>query len=217
MEMTMENAADLKRLLEVPVSGRDDRWETDFLKLLPLAKLRIVEEAPVAGPDGWPYLLVATDGDEPLGNVVRWLVGQGVGLVINPEKPIPDYVLTYGMVWNFRERGEFFSAVSTVRSGPVELQNGQQVFAGPPSEAYLPKDVRFVLREFLRQQKITQPKVLMVSEDQKTWDLAVSLDSLGSPPESEHAGIAEAMSWFLPAHYSLVLMKEHTLPGFVEL
>lgn len=213
----VQNLENLTELLATTVSQRDEAWEAAFLKALPKAGLRIVNDAPVAGPDGWPYLLVATDGDEPLPNVVRWLVSQGVGMVINPEKPIPDYVLSYGMIWNFRERGEFFTAAASVRSGPVELQNGQQVYAGPPSESYLPKEVRFVLREFLRQQKIEGPKVLMVSEDQKTWDLAVSLDSLGHPPETEHAGIAEAMSWFLPAHYSLVLMKEQTLPGFVEL
>ncbi len=212
-----QSLVSLTGLLETAVSNRDDAWEAAFLKALPSANLRIVNDAPVAGPDGWPYLLVSTDGDEPLPNVVRWLVSQGVGLVVNPEKPIPDYVLSYGMIWNFRERGEFFTPNPNVRSGPVELQNGQQVFAGPPSESYLPKEVRFVLREFLRQQKIEQPKVLMVSEDQKVWDLAMSLDSLGQPPESEHAGIAEAISWFLPAHYSLVLMKEQTLPGFVEL
>lgn len=211
---TVEN---LTALLETTISKRDDAWEAAFLKALPAARFRIVNDTPVAGPDGWPYLLVATDGDEPLSNMIRWLVGQGVGMVINPEKPIPDYVLTYGMIWNFRERSEFFTSAGNVRSGPVELQNGQQVFAGPPSESYLPKEVRFVLREFLKQQKVEAPKVLMVSEDQKTWDLAVSLDSLGNPPQQEHAGIAEAMSWFLPAHYSLVLMKEKTLPGFVEL
>jgi hypothetical protein len=213
----VQTAENLTTLLATNVSNRDEAWEADFLKALPKASFRIVNEAPVAGPDGWPYLLVATDGDEPLSNVIRWLVSQGVGMVINPEKPIPDYVLSYGMVWNFRERGEFFTKAATVRSGPVELQNGQQVYAGPPSEAYLPKEVRFILRDFLKQQKVDAPKVLMVSEDQKNWDLAVSLDSLGNPPQQEHAGIAEAMSWFLPAHYSLVLMKEQTLPGFVEL
>jgi hypothetical protein len=211
---TVEN---LTALLETTISNRDEAWEAAFLKALPTARFRIVNEAPVAGPDGWPYLLVATDGDEPLSNMIRWLVSQGVGMVINPEKPIPDYVLSYGMIWNFRERGEFFTSAGNVRSGPVELQNGQQVYAGPPSESYLPKEVRFILREFLKQQKVDAPKVLMVSEDQKNWDLAVSLDSLGNPPQQEHAGIAEAMSWFLPAHYSLVLMKEQTLPGFVEL
>lgn len=213
----VNNLKSITELLATTVSQRDDAWEAAFLKVLPKASLRIVNEAPVAGPDGWPYLLVATDGDEPISNVIRWLVAQGVGMVINPEKPIPDYVLSYGMIWNFRERGEFFTTAASVRNGPVELQNGQQVYAGPPSEAYLPKEVRFILREFLKQQKVDAPKVLMVSEDQKTWDLAVSLDSLGNPPENEHAGIAEAVSWFLPAHYSLVLMKEHTLPGFVEL
>jgi hypothetical protein len=208
---------DLKGLTEVPVSKRDEAWEEIFLKALPQAQLRIVNDSPVAGPDGWPYLLVATDGDEPFLKVAQWLVTQGVGVVINPEKPIPDYVITYGMIWNLRERGEFFTRTEKPSTGPVDLKNGQQVYAGPPSEAYLPKDVRVIMREFLRQQKVETPKVLMVSEDQKRWDLALSLESLGSPPETEHAGIAEAISWFLPGHYSIVLMRESTLPGFVEL
>ena len=211
------DAIDIKALTEVPVSKRDESWEGEFLKSLPHTQLRIVNEAPVAGPDGWPYLLVATDGDEPFLKVAQWLVQQGIGMVVNPEKPIPDYVITYGMIWNLRERGEFFTKISAPRTGPVELKHGQQVFAGPPSEAYLPKDVRGILREFLRQQKVEHPKVLMVSEDQVRWDLALSLESLGSPPESEHAGIAEAISWFLPGHYSIVLMRESALPGFVEL
>lgn len=217
MDPKENELVDIKSLTDVPVSKRDEAWEAKFLKALPQAQLRIVNEAPVAGPDGWPYLLVATDGDEPFLKVAQWLVNQGVGVVINPEKPIPDYVITYGMIWNLRERGEFFTRVEKPSTGPVDLKDGQQVYAGPPSEAYLPKDVRAIMREFLRQQKVTAPKVLMVSEDQTRWDLAISLESLGSPPDAEHAGIAEAISWFLPGHYSIVLMRESTLPGFVEL
>ena len=147
MDPKENELVDIKSLTDVPVSKRDEAWEAKFLKALPQAQLRIVNEAPVAGPDGWPYLLVATDGDEPFLKVAQWLVNQGVGVVINPEKPIPDYVITYGMIWNLRERGEFFTRVEKPSTGPVDLKDGQQVYAGPPSEAYLPKDVRAIMRD----------------------------------------------------------------------
>jgi hypothetical protein len=208
---------DISSLTTIPVSQRDEVWEREFLRSLPQAQLTIVNETPIVGPDGWPYLLVATGGDEPFLKVANWLVSQGVGMVVNPDKPIPDYVISYGMIWNLRERGEFFTQIDAPQAGPVELRHGQQVFAGPPSSAYLPQDVRAILREFFRQQKIDAPKVLMVSENQKRWDLAISIESLGSPPDSEHAGVAEAVSWFLPGHYSIILMRESVLPGFVPL
>ena len=50
-------------------------------------------------------------------------------MVINPEKPIPDYVITYGMIWNLRERGEFFTRVEKPSTGPVDLKDGQQVYS----------------------------------------------------------------------------------------
>lgn len=237
----MSNQNLIQNLLDVPVEERDEAWETAFLKALPETALRIVNDAPVEGVDGWPYLLVSTDIEssdqkaeldelksEPFLKVAQWVVTRGIGMVINPEKPIPDYVISYGMMWNLRERGEFFTHVekSDVEPGAkydpkteakVELRHGQQVYAGPPSNHYLPQDVRSILREFLKQQKVLNPKVLMISHDQKEWDLAFSLESLGNVRNREQAGIAEAISWFLPGHYSVVLMKESALPGFVEL
>jgi hypothetical protein len=40
---------------------------------------------------------------------------------------------------------------------------------------------------------------------------------LKSPPQSEHAGIAEAIAWFLPAHYTVALVSEKSIPGFQPL
>lgn len=220
----------IQNLLNVPVSQRGDSWESDFLRELPKASVRIVDDTAVAGPDGWPYLLLATDLSpsnggavdsdrvDSLANVARWLATRGLGLVLNPEKAMPDFVMSYGMVWNFRERGEFLSVADKRTGGPVEIRDGQQLHAGPPSLSYLPEDVRLILREFLKQQRVFEPRVLMISTDnQATWDLAFSLESLGSPPAAEHNGIAEALAWFLPAHYSVALINESSVPGFSNL
>src|SRR5690606_19086342 len=127
----------------------------------------------------------------------------------------PDFVLTYGMIWNFRETGRFVDeSTGDVIPGRTEFLQGTKVLAGPPSDKYLPPYVRAIMREFFKQQGKAEVKILVLSEDQKHYDLCFSLESLGSPPRHEHHGILEAISWFLPAHHSLVLASEAGLPQF---
>ena len=57
----------------------------------------------------------------------------------------------------------------------------------------------------------------MISENKTDYDLAFSLESLGNPPDKEHIGILEALSWFFPTHYSLMLISQKGLPLFTEL
>lgn len=210
---------DILELVKVPDDQRDVQWEYKFFDALAASKLRVVAPDPQKGPDGWPYLLVETAeaATEPAPKIVHWLATRGIGLVVNPGKAYPDFVFNYGMLWNFKERGLFVSPVEPGPSGPLEIQPGQGVLAGPPTADYLPDYVRGILREFFRDQGLLAVKILMISADRKHYDLAISLDSLGTPPEAEHQGIAEAISWFLPAHYSLVLVREEGLPGFTAL
>jgi len=88
---------------------------------------------------------------------------------------------------------------------------------GSPSEGYLPNGVRKILKEFLKQQGIMAPKITLLSEDQINFDLCFSVESFGSPENNEHEGILQAMSWFLPAHYSLAFVSQNGLPEFEDL
>ena len=217
----------IEHMLSVPIADRDATWEIEFLKELGRGSVAVVNPDPVQGPDGWPYLLVATGGCkaeefEPVITIARWLASRGMGMVLNPEKPMPDFVLPFGMIWNFVERGEFLTLAPSVRAGALEIQNGQKLLTGAPSRAYLPDAVRSVLKEFFQRQKVADPRVLMISAESaptadSQWDLAFSLESLGSPPAQEHSGIAEAIAWFLPTHYSVALVSEKAVPGFVSL
>jgi hypothetical protein len=229
-------------LISTPLDQRDADWEALFLREFPMQKVRVIFPDAKPGPDGWPYLFVESqpaqgkggaavevagveqsaelDGDEPVLNILEWLSIRGIGLVLNPQKPTPDFVLTYGMIWNFRERGSFVSTDSTAsapKSGEFRLNPGEQVLTGAPSETYLPKYARQILKQFFLDQGVIGPKVLMVSGDKVHYDLCFSLESLGRPPVKEHAGIAEAIAWFLPAHYSVALISEKTVPGFQPL
>ncbi|HEX4924184.1 MAG TPA: hypothetical protein VFV50_08860 [Bdellovibrionales bacterium] len=206
-------------LVETPEEKRDSKWELDFLNALCHANLRLIFNDVKTGPDGCPYLYAETtkSATEPFANLAEWLSTRGIGLVINPHKEIPDYILTYGMIWYFKETGRFFSSATAESHQRLVLEQGTSVLAGPPSNTYLPLYVREILRQFFKAQDISAPKILVLSQDRLHFDLCVSLESLGNPPESEHEGIAELLGWFLPPHYSLVLISEKGLPAFVDL
>jgi len=209
----------LTDLVKVPDEKRDHQWETDFFMAISRGDLKLLVEAPQQGPDGWPYLLAETsDGAaEPAQKIIQWLSSKGVGLVVNPNKEYPDYVFSYGMLWHFRETGLFYKTAENAPVGTVQINEGQSLHAGPPTPQYLPEYVRQILKEFFRDQAVLRPRILVMSTDRKHYDLAFSLESLGNPPQKEHAGIAEAIGWFLPPHYSIVLVSEKGLPEFVEL
>jgi hypothetical protein len=210
---------ELINLLNLPEDKRDQQWELEFFDLFPKATVNLVFEQPRQGPDSWPYLFVNTDGEtkEPVKNILAWLSEKGIGLALNPNKEMPDYIMPYGMIWFYRETGNFLSDHFQFKGTKFNIEEGKKYFTGEPSLAYIPEYVRKVVREFMQQQGVLTPRVCMLSEDQQYWDLCFSLDSLGNPPSSEHEGIAEALSWFFPAHYSIVLVKEKELGEFFNL
>ena len=205
----------LSDLIQTPESQRDENWENQFLQTLTESNLQLLSEDPQFGPDGWPYLIARTEnGTEPSQKILQWLSQKGIGLVVNPDKEMPDYILTYGMIWSFKETGRFFQKIEEPKAGKIELSMKSIAHAGTPSPAYLPEYVRQILREFFRDQGVIAPKVLVLSQDKQNYDLAFSLESLGNPPENEWPGIAEAIGWFLPPHYSIVLISEKDMPPF---
>ncbi|WP_413289273.1 hypothetical protein [Bdellovibrio sp. HCB337] len=210
---------DLIELTKISDEQRDPQWENDFFMQLSEGKLKLLSQDPQVGPDGWPYLMTETspDAEEPAQKIIHWLATKGMGLVVNPNKEYPDYVFSYGMLWHFRETGLFYRAKPEVSTGSFELRDGAQIHAGEPTPQYLPQYVRNILKEFFRDQSVYAPKILVMSTDRVNYDLAFSLESLSNPPVKEHQGIAEAISWFLPPHYSIVLVSEKGLPPFVAL
>lgn len=205
----------IRQLSEVPDLERNEAWEDRFLQALAGAKLNLLAEDAQRGPDGWPYLMAETsdEASEPAQRVFHWLSSRGIGLAINPRKQYPDYVLTYGMIWNFRETGRFIDRRVNKTAGSVTLQKSREIKIGSPDPKYLPADVRAILREFFRDQGILQPRLLVMDGPEGT-DLVFSLESLRNPPAHEHAGIAEAIGWFLPTHYSLIFLSEKDVKGF---
>lgn len=209
----------LEKLLNVTEEERDLDWEDKFFMAFTSSEIQVLSAEPQTGPDGWPYLLADTKGEElePAQKVLQWLATRGIGLALNPTKSYPDFVFNYGMIWHFRETGLFYRRQDEITSGAVEMKEGQNILSGPPKEEYLPGYVRKVLKDFFLDQGLMAIKILMISQDGKHYDLAFSLESLGNPSQKEHEGIAEAISWFLPPHYSILLTTEKGLPPFLPL
>jgi hypothetical protein len=211
----------MQELLNVPFEDRDPQWELDFFKAFPNGQLEMLQDSPIEGPDGLPYLAVRlVEKGEPVDKVLDWLGEKGVGLAVNPDKENPDYVFSYGMIWNFLVNGEFLTErEEPSESGEISLEQGQEMMAGTPSEDYLPNHVRQLFKEFLRDQGVLKPRIVMLSQDGKNYDLCFSLESLGNPPQEEWQGILEAFSWFFPLHYSFSILSEDMIQGidFIEL
>ena len=214
--------------LTTPDEARDQVWDEKFFKLLSESNLKIIASEPQQGPDSWPYLMTeifnpSTNTSLPEGidsaqKIIFWLSTRGIGLVVNPNRtPYPDFVFSYGMIWSFRETGYFNKYVSNQENKQLLIENPKTALFGEPTAEFLPQYVRKVLKDFFLDQSVFEPKVLMISNDGKNYDLCFSLESLGSPKVEEHQGVLEALSWFLPPHYTLALISEKNLPAFVKL
>jgi hypothetical protein len=213
--------SEIFKLCELPEHQRDSHWEDKLLNLLPNCFFEVLQPQAQVGPDSWPYLFVQIKEDgEPAKKILEWLANRGIGLAINPDKKVPDFVLSYGMVWNFVKTGQFRVKSQSQKTSPSSeefiLSPHTKILAGPPSEDYLPPVPRKILKQFFLDQGVFLPKIVVLSKDRVNFDLCFSIESLGSPIQSEHKGILEAISWFLPAHYNLALIQEQDLP-FVDL
>ena len=65
--MTMQ-PAELSSLLAVPFEQRDLDWELRFFDSILNSKIEVVNDQPVEGPDGFPYLLVKSPSEKATEN-----------------------------------------------------------------------------------------------------------------------------------------------------
>lgn len=212
---------DFEVLIQQPEFKRNNEWENDFLTQIAGMKVQMESDQAKAGPDGWPYFFARTspEASEPIRDIMAWLAGRGIGLVINAHKMLPDYIFPYGMIWNFVETGRFLEPeAEKVKNGEAIYQDGRKLMMGPPTEKYLPSYVRGVLREFLVAQGFNEPKILVIATpDYKQIDLMFSLESLNNIDKKDQRTLADRLAWFLPLHYTLVLGSHAGFPPFSNL
>ena len=214
---------ELKQILQSPEEKRNQIWENQFLDAIRMAKVKVVFPDPKPGPDSWPYLFVASAEEspegphEPIHKIFDWLSEKGIGLVLNAHKNLPDYIFTYGMIWNYREKSLFVQANEKPVKSQFQIDPNKEFYSGELGPELLPDYARKILKDFFRDQGILRPRVLMLSQDKVQWDICFAAESFGKPSPEEYNSIAEAISWFFPTHYSVVVCSEKNLPSFKDL
>src|SRR5690606_26136473 len=85
----------------------------------------------------------------------------------------------YGSLVNFAANGEFYTPATDLQLPQEEtIQQDENVLIGQPSEAYLPKAARAILRQFIEQQGIRDAKIALMSRqygDEALQELVTNL------------------------------------------
>lgn len=211
-----DSLPNLNKILQTNTGKRNQDWEQSFLNSFVTSELYLIEENVKIGPDGWPYLYITTDKDQKFEakdqaqKIIDWAFESGVGIVVNPQKEKPDYIFNYGMIWSFIHRGEFINYSQAV------VEENAPIYIAKITDDIIPHKVMHFLKDYIATAGIKDPRFALITRDKINFELALSIESLGSPPPSEHEGIAKAFSWFLPINMPIVLIYEDKLQRLYE-
>ncbi|SDJ47932.1 hypothetical protein SAMN04487898_10340 [Pedobacter sp. ok626] len=210
-------------LIDVPRENRGEEWQKSFLENIIYASFRCGDPQVITGPDGFPYfqLLMPKPNEHFQCYVIDrmkddFLLQSGYGVVINPDEGQPDWVLSYGDILNLHLTGSFYTTGPTLFSGAKEdetIHKDEKVLVGQPSEVILPKMARTILRQFLINNGVKSPKVLLMSrhgssDEVASQDLVFNLTPESFESEELFRSVTRHLAWFLPRHYSFAALAE---------
>ncbi len=215
----LNKTALLNELFETPAEQRDEAWQKTFLDNVLDASFACDEPQVAGGPDGFPYFRLHIP--EPNTSfqcfVIRHMIGDfllenGFGIVINPQKPSPDWVFSYGDIVNYHLKQEFYTSSSMPPLPPTEvLDKDERVLIGQPSESLFPMSVRQNMKKYLQWKKIEDVKILLMSrqsEQGMRQELVFNLTPDRFVSHEEYEAVMQSLAWFLPRHYIYVSMEE---------
>ncbi len=113
------------------------------------------------------------------------------------------------MIWNFVHNKYFINDVYT------ETPPNAPIYVAEVSEDIIPSHAMKFIKDYIESAGIEKPRGGLISRDKINYDFALSIESLGSPPKSEHEGIAKGIGWFLPNHLPVVLVYEAKLQKLI--
>ncbi|MBP2616855.1 hypothetical protein [Chryseobacterium jejuense] len=216
----------LYKLIQIPPVERDEKWQQTFLENIGHASFRCGDPQVVTGPDGFPYFqLFLPEPNQPFQCYVidnmkdDFLLSSGFGVVINPTENRADWVLSYGDILNFYLNKTFYTTTASDFSNGTRTETiteDEKVMVGQPSEILLPQQTRQLLADFLKANGIVTPKTLLMMRQKKdgtgvSQDLVFNVTPHHFKDENTYRSVMQAISWYLPKHYSYVGMNENSL------
>jgi hypothetical protein len=223
----LEKTAIVHQLCEVPRENRDAAWRRKFYEVIPDASMQSEQPQVIAGPDGFPYVVLSTPPADAqfdafcLNHVLDVCLDQGYGIVINPEsQPQPDFVFTYGALWSFKARGDFepkLASEGEAKPTPTPDEE-REILVAQPSAEYLPDFARAAISRFMKDVVgVPKPSCFMVIDAamNPSQNLVFNVEPANFPSEDVFGQVMRALSWFMPRDYALVVMPgqhEHYQP-----
>ncbi|MFT3911371.1 MAG: hypothetical protein QM737_18255 [Ferruginibacter sp.] len=202
-------------LFRIPQEQRDDAWHQKFYANVETASYACGDPQVFVAPDDFPYFILKTpEPNQPFESFcIRnlkddFLLENGIGVALNPTETSVEWVFSYGDIVNLHINKQFFS-----KPNEAELQHvgtmlkGEQILIAQPSESYLPKQARQVLRSFLISIGIAEPKIMMVCrrvEGTIIQELAFNVYADDFPSAEIFNYRMQQITWFLPRHYIIV-------------
>lgn len=220
----------IDKLLTVPKNQRDDIWERNFIENIRTASFACTSPQVIQGPDGFYYFgLKIPEPSKPfesfcISNMVSdFLLEKGLGVSINPNNNSADWAFSYGDIVNLHLRKEFYTPVGNIEKSFVEvIKQKEEVLVAQPSEDYLPKETRTILKHYLPLIGIKDPKILLLArkkDKEVEYSLAFNLFTEDIPSEQVFRIRLQQIGWFLPKHYIItsVSKKSDLAKKLVEL
>jgi hypothetical protein len=211
----------LDRLFTIPIEQRDEQWQEIVCTHIAEAPFRSGEPRVVLGPDNFPYfVLQLPEAGTPYEKfTIRsmkddFLLEKGFGVVVNPRGNGVEWVFTYGDIVNYHLTGKFFSPRPKAATAETEvIKEDEQIMVTQPSETYLPRQTRAVLREHLAAIGFTDPKIFLMVRQKpggEVQELAFNLAQDLFESREQQAQLMRSLGWFLPRHYSFVSFATNT-------
>jgi hypothetical protein len=243
LSFIMENASDstkepylgdlqktqiIDELFLAPQEKRDDEWKNTLLQNVADASFTCGNPQVIQGPDGFPYfqLLMPEPYKSFTCYVIKhmnddFLLKQGVGAAIfKQNSKQPEWVFSYGDLLNYHLNKEFYSDLTRKNASTTEvLQEKEEILTGQPSEQFLPKVTRDLIRQMMEHNQIRDMKLLLMMRKKSgnmTQELVFNLEPGRFQNQEHFDAIMRAISWFLPRHYSFCAMKESSLEKSFE-
>lgn len=213
----------LLALLKALPASRGEEWTKQFYSTVTDASFRCGNPQIFTGPDGFPYFSLLSP--EPLKafdsfclcNLAEPATERGFGVALNRRSDGADWVFSYGDMLALRLTGTLMPQPQIEAEPPqkIALGKGEVALFGAPSESYLPKYARNIIRSFMQQSLgIKEPKVFLMhrAADKRPMQIVFSVFREKHKIDQHYFNTLNHLSWFLPRHYSIT-----GIPMFSEL
>ena len=211
----------IANLFNIPSAERDEKWNQLLFDNATTASFACGNPQVTVGPDGFPYFnLIVPEPNMPFESFCisnmkeNFLLEKGFGVTLSSKVNTVEWVFSYGQIVNLHLNNQFYSAADPVKIKNQEtITTNQEVLVGQPSEQFLPKPTREILKKHLQTKGILKPQIMLLIrkiEGIPVRELAINIFKEDYSTIEELNNIMHQISWFLPNHYIILSLPKNS-------